>query len=343
MPEGVAGILAGVSAVFFAYIGFDAISTTAEECHDPQRDLPRGMMYSIIICTVLYVLIALVLTGMVNYKNLAVDDPLAFAFSEVGLNWISGIIAISAVVAMASVLLVFQMGQPRIWMSMSRDGLLPKRFSKVHPKAKPEIWAFGLRNPWTFSFDAKTGDLFIADIGQNHWEEINMQPASSKGGENYGWKFMCGSHPFPMILKKNADGTETSTDPEGFPKVGVPPIAEYSHVDQGICVINLGISRGTAYPELDGVYFAADWGSGKVWGMKQDGGKWQMQEMLDMADGLRPTGSGTGPDGTIYLTHATANYGGPVDPYTSERGALWKIVPTSKVAAGAVIAPLAAK
>ena len=134
MPEGVAGILAGVSAVFFAYIGFDAISTTAEECHDPQRDLPRGMMYSIIICTVLYVLIALVLTGMVNYKNLAVDDPLAFAFSEAGLNWISGIIAISAVVAMASVLLVFQMGQPRIWMSMSRDGLLPKRFASIHPK-----------------------------------------------------------------------------------------------------------------------------------------------------------------------------------------------------------------
>jgi amino acid transporter len=134
MPEGVAGILAGVSAVFFAYIGFDAISTTAEECHDPQRDLPRGMMYSIIICTVLYVLIALVLTGMVNYKNLAVDDPLAFAFSEAGLNWISGIIAISAVVAMASVLMVFQMGQPRIWMSMSRDGLLPKRFANIHPK-----------------------------------------------------------------------------------------------------------------------------------------------------------------------------------------------------------------
>lgn len=134
MPEGVGGILAGVSAVFFAYIGFDAISTTAEECHNPQRDLPRGMMYSIIICTVLYVLIALVLTGMVNYKELAVDDPLAFAFSKAGLDWISGIIAISAVVAMASVLLVFQMGQPRIWMSMSRDGLLPKQFAKVHPK-----------------------------------------------------------------------------------------------------------------------------------------------------------------------------------------------------------------
>lgn len=134
LPEGWSGVLAGVSAVFFAYIGFDAISTTAEECKNPQRDLPRGMMYSIIICTILYVLIAIVLTGMVNYKSLAVDDPLAFVFSEVGLNWISGVISISAVIAMTSVLLVFQLGQPRIWMSMSRDGLLPKAFSNVHPR-----------------------------------------------------------------------------------------------------------------------------------------------------------------------------------------------------------------
>jgi basic amino acid/polyamine antiporter, APA family len=133
-PNGVTGILKGVSAVFFAYIGFDAISTTAEECTNPQRDLPKGMMYAIIICTILYVLIALVLTGMVNYSLLAVNDPLAFVFEKLNLKWLSGIIAVSAVVAMASVLLVFQMGQPRIWMSMSRDGLLPKRFSKIHPK-----------------------------------------------------------------------------------------------------------------------------------------------------------------------------------------------------------------
>lgn len=131
-PEGMAGVLAGVSGVFFAYIGFDAISTTAEECHDPQRDLPKGMFYAIVICTFLYILISMVLTGMVNYKELAVDDPLAFAFGRIGADWISGVIAVSAVVAMAGVLLVFQLGQPRIWMSMSRDGLLPARFSKVH-------------------------------------------------------------------------------------------------------------------------------------------------------------------------------------------------------------------
>ncbi len=140
-PNGAAGVLKGVSAVFFAYIGFDAISTTAEECKNPQRDLPRGMMWAIIICTILYVVIALVLTGMVHYSELNVGDPLAFVFEKLHLKWLSGIIAVSAVVAMASVLLVFQMGQPRIWMSMSRDGLLPKKFSTIHPKYKTPSFA----------------------------------------------------------------------------------------------------------------------------------------------------------------------------------------------------------
>lgn len=133
-PTGIGGILKGVSAVFFAYIGFDAISTTAEECKDPQRDLPRGMIYSLIICTILYVLLALVLTGMVKYTQLNVGDPLAMVFEAKGLKFISGVVAVSAIVATASVLLVFQLGQPRIWMSMSRDGLLPKIFSRIHPK-----------------------------------------------------------------------------------------------------------------------------------------------------------------------------------------------------------------
>jgi amino acid transporter len=135
-PNGLSGVLQGVSAVFFAYIGFDALSTTSEECVNPQRDLPRSMMYALLICTVLYVFITLILTGMVPYTELAVGDPLAFVFEKVGVHWISGLVAASAVIAMASVLLVFQLGQPRIWMSMSRDGLLPKRFAKLHPKYK---------------------------------------------------------------------------------------------------------------------------------------------------------------------------------------------------------------
>ena len=140
-PTGFSGIMKGVSAVFFAYIGFDAISTTAEECKDPQRDLPRGMIYSLIICTVLYVTLALVLTGMVHYTKLNVGDPLAMVFDEIGLKFVSAVVAVSAIIATASVLLVFQLGQPRIWMAMSRDGLLPKVFSRIHPKYKTPSFA----------------------------------------------------------------------------------------------------------------------------------------------------------------------------------------------------------
>jgi amino acid transporter len=135
LPNGFGGVLKGVSAVFFAYIGFDAISTTAEECSNPQRDLPRGMIYSLIICTLIYIVTALVITGMVNYSEFqGVADPLAYVFDKIGQPRVGYFISISAVVAATSVLLVFQIGQPRIWMSMSRDGLLPKPFSKIHPR-----------------------------------------------------------------------------------------------------------------------------------------------------------------------------------------------------------------
>jgi amino acid transporter len=138
-PNGITGVLRGVSGVFFAYIGFDAISTTAEECRNPRRDLPRSIILTLIITTILYVAISLVLTGMVHYSELAVGDPLAYAFEKLHLSKLSGIIAVSAVIAMAGVLLVFQVGQPRIWMSMSRDGLLPKAFGRIHKR---------FRTPW---------------------------------------------------------------------------------------------------------------------------------------------------------------------------------------------------
>lgn len=141
LPNRFEGVLKGVSAVFYAYIGFDAISTTAEECKNPQRDIPRGMIYSLVICTVLYILIALVLTGIENYSRFnGVNDPLAFVF-ENRAPWIEKIVSISAVVATTSVLLVFQLGQPRIWMSMSRDGLLPKKFQTIHPKYQTPSFA----------------------------------------------------------------------------------------------------------------------------------------------------------------------------------------------------------
>jgi len=134
-PNGFKGIMGGVSAIFFAYIGFDSISTTAEECHNPQRDLPRGMIYSLLICTFIYVVVTLVITGMVNYSEFKdVADPLAYVFEKIHLEKIGFIVSAGAVIAATSALLVYQLGQPRIWMSMSRDGLLPKKFSIIHPK-----------------------------------------------------------------------------------------------------------------------------------------------------------------------------------------------------------------
>lgn len=135
-PNGTKGIMMSVAAVFFSFIGFDAISTTAEETKNPQRDLPRAMIYALIITTVLYVAITLVLTGMVNYKELGVNDPLAFVFKKLGMDWMAGVVSVSAVIAISSALLAFQMAQPRIWMVMSRDGLLPKIFGDIHKKYK---------------------------------------------------------------------------------------------------------------------------------------------------------------------------------------------------------------
>ncbi len=139
MPNGFGGVMAAVSGVFFAYIGFDAVSVLAEESKNPQKDLPRGMILSLVICTIVYILLALVLTGAVNFRNFeGIGDPLAFIFEPQNLNigWMQFLVSICAVIAMTSVLLVFQMGQPRIWLSMSRDGLLPKVFQTIHPKYK---------------------------------------------------------------------------------------------------------------------------------------------------------------------------------------------------------------
>ena len=213
-------------------------------------------------------------------------------------------------------------------MQMLLFGVTEQRFSEIKQHAKPEIWAFGIRNPWTFSFDRKTGDLYIADIGQNHWEEINFQPASSKGGEHYGWNYMCGVHPFP--LEKEQRG-------EAWPVVGTLPIAEYPHKAGNNCVIGFGVYRGSAYPGLDGVYFTGDWGSGRVWGLKRDGArKWQMEELLDTT--LFFTSGGEDAQGNIYVTSAGSQYG-VWNPFDSPRGSVWKIVPADKVPTGAKTAP----
>jgi basic amino acid/polyamine antiporter, APA family len=134
-PNGWTGIGAGAAIIFFAYIGFDAVSTAAEECRNPQRDMPIGMIGSLLLCTVLYVATALVLTGMVPLSDIKGSaEPLARAFSVLGMDWAAGLVAVGAVIATTAVLLVFQYGQTRIFFSMSRDGLLPPSFSRVHPR-----------------------------------------------------------------------------------------------------------------------------------------------------------------------------------------------------------------
>ena len=135
-PHGLGGIQTGASIVFFAYIGFDAISTASEETIDPQRNMPRGILLGLAVCTVIYVIVGAVLTGMVPYDQLGVADPLAKALQIAGLPNVSKLVALGAAVSMTAVLLVFQYGQPRIFFAMARDGLLPQWAAKVHGKSR---------------------------------------------------------------------------------------------------------------------------------------------------------------------------------------------------------------
>ncbi len=150
------GIVRGAGVIFFAYIGFDAVSTAAQETKNPQRDMPIGILGSLAICTVLYIAVALVLTGIVNYTKLNVPDPIAVGINEAGpaLAWLRPVVKIGAIAGLSSVILVMLLGQPRIFYTMSKDGLLPPVFSAVHPK---------FRTPWLAS--AVTGALAMAFAG----------------------------------------------------------------------------------------------------------------------------------------------------------------------------------
>src|SRR5262249_22900035 len=131
---GWSGVCRAAGVVFFAYIGFDAVSTTAQEAKNPQRDMPLGIIGSLVICTILYCLGALVLTGVVNYKQLSVPDPVAVATDAMKMPWLSFYVKIGAIAGLSSVILVMLMSQPRIFYSMSKDGLLPPIVAKIHPK-----------------------------------------------------------------------------------------------------------------------------------------------------------------------------------------------------------------
>jgi APA family basic amino acid/polyamine antiporter len=154
-------MLAGASIIFFAYIGFDAISTQAEEARNPKRDLPIGIIASLLICTVLYIAMAAVITGMVPYNEIDVDAPVSDAFGKIGLDWAQAMIAVGAVAGITSVLLVMMLSQPRVLLAMARDGLLPSGFfAAIHPRFK---------TPWkstilTGTVVAVMGSLLPIDI-----------------------------------------------------------------------------------------------------------------------------------------------------------------------------------
>jgi glucose/arabinose dehydrogenase len=195
-------------------------------------------------------------------------------------------------------------------------------FARNHTQARPEIWAYGLRNPWAFSFDPETGDLWLPDVGQNHWEEINFEPADNEGGVNYGWDFLMGTHCFPIQQEECAS-------------VGQPPVAEYSH-EVGCAVIDIGVYRGERFPELDGIYFAGDYCSGQIWGLSRaEGGDWIFAELLRLD--IRITGAGRGPEGSLYLTSCDCHYNEPSQP----TGAVWRLVAASAVGQSEETAPIA--
>jgi len=175
LPNGFSGVAAGAAIVFFAYIGFDAISTTAEETRDPQRNMPIGIIGSLVICTVIYIAVAAVFTGMISYgdlkKTLAGEqaEPLTLAMKHVNMpNWMVGVVAFGSVVAHTAVLLVFQLGQPRIFFAMARDGLLPPAFARVHPRFQtPHITTIvtGLVVAVTASFTSLEAMVDLTNIG----------------------------------------------------------------------------------------------------------------------------------------------------------------------------------
>ncbi len=211
MPNGFSGVMMAVASVFFAYIGFDAVSVLAEESKNPQRDLPRGMILSLVICTIIYILLTLVLTGAVNYRGFdGVGDPLAFIFEPQNLNvgWMQFLVAVVAVVAMTSVLLVFQMGQPRIWMSMSRDGLLPPVFQKIHPKYKTPSFATivtGLVVGVPILFTDKTFVLDFTSIATLFafvlvCGGVLLIPRKEKLGGRFHLPYINGQFIFPLIV-----------------------------------------------------------------------------------------------------------------------------------------------
>ena len=212
-------------------------------------------------------------------------------------------------------------------------GITEEQFSKIKTRSLPEIWSYGVRNPYEFSFDLKTGNMFLAEVGQNHWEEIIFEKAG-EGGHNYGWPRMEASFCHPML-----------GDPAGQPcaVVGTLPAAQYPHNPAwpggpenntgGCSVQGFGVAN---YGGMEGVYLSGDWCSGRVWGLGWDGSGWQLQEM--MQTGLQFTAGGYDEDGNVLAVNANNFYLADAGPDSNPPGSLWRIVPADQVPDGAVVA-----
>ena len=211
MPNGFAGVMAAVSGVFFAYIGFDALSVLSEETKEPEKTLPRGMILSLVLSTAIYMVLTLVLTGIVDYRKFeGIGDPLSFIFAPQNGNipWMEFVVSVTAIIAITTVLLVFQMGQPRIWMSMSRDGLMPKKFSEVHPKYKTPSFATiitGVAVGLPIFFTDKSFILDFTSIGTIFaFVLVNggilLMPAREKKKGSFNLPYVNSKYIFPIIF-----------------------------------------------------------------------------------------------------------------------------------------------
>src|SRR5829696_9223354 len=216
-------------------------------------------------------------------------------------------------------------GQERSGQRRARNKDVPNSVSPENRKnrspVRPEIWAYGFRNPWQFSFDPETGDFYIGDVGGDNWEEIDFQAAGTTAGQNYGWDWLEGSHCYPAGI-------------EECPRqqVGVLPAAEYAHGDDGCAVIGLGVYRGDEFPTLDGIYFSGEFCTGEIRGLQRDGdGVWQFQNLLDTA--LQITGSGQDQSGTLYVAAVTSQR-------ETSNGSIWKLVSADHVPEGVTTVPL---
>jgi glucose/arabinose dehydrogenase len=215
-------------------------------------------------------------------------------------------------------------------------GITEEEFATIKTRSKPEIWSYGVRNPYEFSFDLNTGNMFIADVGQNHWEEIIFEKAGD-AGHNYGWPRMEASFCHPMT--GDPANSECSI-------VGTLPAAQYPHsapwpgadeVDTGGCSVQgFGVAN---YGGMEGVYLAGDWCSGRVFGLGWDGNKWQLQEMLQT--GLQFTAGGYDEDGMVLAVNANNFYLADTGPDANPPGELWRVVPANEVPEGAVVAETA--